>query len=100
MGQLRKLSPRYDFVLETECSLYHGCRLADAAAGYMGIRGADFMKRIKATAAAGRTVSDGAPKTFKPKPVSAPLTTRRDIEQSTYTALRSKQLREGNVASL
>jgi hypothetical protein len=28
-----------------------------------------------------------------------PLTSRRDIEQSTYTANRSKQLREGNRAS-
>jgi len=35
----------------------------------------------------------------KPTPAAAPVTTRKDIEQNTYTSERSEQLREGNTAS-
>ncbi len=35
----------------------------------------------------------------KPAPLVAPRTTAKDVEQNTYTAERSKQLREGNLAS-
>jgi hypothetical protein len=58
------------------------------------------MNKRTATAGATKRPRAAAPTPARSaQPLSTGVTTRRDIEQSTYTSWRSKQLREGNSGS-
>jgi hypothetical protein len=55
-------------------------------------------KRSAATGAATKVSRDPLSARSVMKQTMAPLTTKRDVEQGTYTAKRSQQLRSGKVA--
>lgn len=57
-------------------------------------------KHIAGTAVAGHAGTNRShPPAPRPSPPSAPLTTRKDIEQNTYTSERSERLRESRATT-